>query len=297
VAAHAPGRTRVGIDTRALAAAVHRAGAWRFGRGERTGVRAGVSRLLLRVLIALGMLSAAGPAVRAADVRVLAPAALRAPLVESARSFARSSGHRLEFIFASLGAVHKRIATGEHADVVIGGAEGTEALVKLGRGIEGSRMLLVRSALALVVRSAAGEVGVDDAGAVAAALQGARTLAMPDASLGSPGGAQAAELLEQLGLTEALRERTRRVADAREVARRVAAGTSDIGIGAMSDLVGASGVRVIGPIIEPRTRGIVYAAVVARASAQPEVARAFIAHLETPSAQAILRQAGFLPVN
>jgi molybdenum ABC transporter molybdate-binding protein len=257
-----------------------------------------VAGLLLRVLIALGTLSVAGPAARAADVRVLAPAALRAPLIESARSFARSGGHRIEFVFASLGAVHKLIATGERADVVIGSAEGTEALVKLGRGAEGTRRVLVRTALALALSSTAGEVQIDDADALAAALQSAQTLAMPDASLGSPGGAQAAELLERLALTEPLRARTRLLADARDVARRVAAGAVDIGIGAMSDLAGsAPAVRVIGPILEPPTHGIVYAAVVPRASAQQDLARAFIAHLQTPSAQAILRQAGFLPAD
>ena len=40
----------------------------------------------------------------AADVRVLCPSALRVPVIEAARSYSRASGHRVEFIFASVGA-------------------------------------------------------------------------------------------------------------------------------------------------------------------------------------------------
>src|SRR5690606_38413988 len=72
------------------------------------------------------------PAVHGADIRVLCPPALRTPIVESARAFARSTHHRVEFIFAAVAAVHKRVATGEHADVAISTVQGADALVRLG---------------------------------------------------------------------------------------------------------------------------------------------------------------------
>ncbi len=251
----------------------------------------------LRALIgaALGMHLAAGPMAQAADLRVLAPGALRAPLVESARSFARSSGHRIEFVFASLAAVHKRVATGERGDVAIGTAEATEALVRLGRGVDGTREVLAHTALALATSRQAEAPDIGSAAGLAATLARAQSVVLPDAALGVPGGAQAAELIERLELAHALRERARRVADVREVARRVASGAAAVGIAAMSDLVTAADIVVTGPIVEPRTHGIAYAAVAVSAGAQSELARAFIAHLRTPSAQAILRKAGFLP--
>ena len=233
----------------------------------------------------------------AADVRVVCPNALRAPIVESARAFARSGGHRIEFVFAAVAAVHKRIATGERADVAIGTAQGTDALIRLGRGVQGSFVPLVRSALALALPVHASTPEIGDAAALADALRRARSLVAPDASLGVPGGAQAAELLQRLGLTEELRARTRYAADAREIARRVAAGTADIGIGAMSHLTSSSGIALLGPLTEPPTEGIVYAAIIARTATDAELARAFIAHLRLPQSQALFRKAGYLPVD
>jgi molybdate transport system substrate-binding protein len=249
------------------------------------------------IAAALGTLPVASASVLAADIRVLAPGALRAPLIESARSFARSGGHRIEFVFASVAAVHKRVATGERADVAIGTADGTDALVRLGRGVEGSRVLLARTALALALGRRSGAPDIGTAAALAETLSRAETLVLPDAALGVPGGAQAAELLERLELAPELRARVRPLADVREVARRVASGAADMGIAAMSDLVTAADITVAGPIVEPRTRGIEYAAVAVSAGMQTELAHAFIAHLRTPAAQAVLRKAGFLPAD
>ena len=231
------------------------------------------------------------------EVRVVCPNALRAPIVESARAFARSGGHRIEFVFTAVAAVHKRIATGERADVAIGTAQGTDALIQLGRGVEGSLVPLVRSALALALPSHAIAPVIRDAASLEAALRGARTLVAPDAGLGVPGGAQTAELLERLGLTEELRARTRYVADAREIVKRVAAGAADIGIGSMSHLTASSGITLLGPLADPTTEGIVYAAIVARSAANADLARAFIAHLRSPESQALFRKAGYLAVD
>jgi molybdate transport system substrate-binding protein len=237
------------------------------------------------------------PAALAADVRVVCPNALRAPIVESARAFARAGGHRIEFVFAAVAAVHKRVATGERTDVAIGTAQGTDALIQLGRGLEGSFVPLVRSALALALPAHEVAPEIRDAASLADALRRARSLVAPDARLGVPGGAQTAELLQRLGLTEELRARTRYVADAREIARRVAAGTADIGIGAMSHLISSSGIALLGPLTEPPTEGVVYAAIIARTAANADLARAFIAHLRLPQSQALFRKAGYLPVD
>jgi molybdate transport system substrate-binding protein len=237
------------------------------------------------------------PLAQAADVRVLSPSSLRAPLVESARTFARAGGHRVEFVFASVGAVHKRVATGERADVAIGTLEGTDALVRLGRAVDGSRAPLVRSALALVAPKHAAALDVGDAAALGAALRRAQALVLPDAALGVPGGAQVAELLERLELENELRDKSHRVADAREVVRRVASGAADIGIARMSDVVASGEVTAIGPLLDPPTNGIAYAAVVVRASTQADIAHAFIAHLRSPGAGAEFRKAGYLPLD
>jgi len=215
-------------------------------------------------------------------------------VLELARSFARASGQRVEFIFASVGAVHKRIASGERADLAIGTSEGIEALVRLGPGIDGTQAVIARSALALAARPGALALDVAGREAVVRALSSARSIAAPDPRAGVPGGAQVAELFDALQLTEDLQPRIRWLLDPREAAKRVASGEVELAVAAMNDLVGAAGVEVAGPIAEPMTRAITYAAVISRSATDRDRARAFIDHLRAKEAANVFRRAGYV---
>jgi molybdate transport system substrate-binding protein len=138
-------------------------------------------------------------------------------------------------------------------------------------------------------------VSATDAEALARTLRDATSLVYPDAGLGAPGGGQVAELLERLGLTAELKAKSRLVADAREVAKRVAAGSAQLGIAHMNDIVGAPGVVAVGPLDDPPTTGVVYAAVVVRRSSSPEASRAWVRFLNGAGAQSAFRAAGYAP--
>jgi molybdate transport system substrate-binding protein len=112
--------------------------------------------------------------------------------------------------------------------------------------------------------------------------------------LGVPGGAHAAELLQQLGIREAVRPKTRLVADPREVVKQVAAGTAEAGLGAMSEMAAAADLAVLGPLVEPRPAGVVYAALTVRGTGEAGAVRDFVTHLRSPQAAATFRKAGYL---
>ncbi len=228
-----------------------------------------------------------------ADLRVLCANALREPVLELARSYARATGDRVELVFASVGAVHKRAAGGERTDVVIGTIEGVEALIKLGPGVAGAQAAIARTVLALAVRRGTHRTIIATPESLAQMLTTAHTIAAPDVSAGVPGGAQVADLLEQLKMTDALAPKMRPVRDTRDAVKRVAAGEIDLALATMSDLVGSAHVTVIGPVTEPRTRGIVYAAVIMRRAAMPDRAQRLVAHLRTPEAEQVFARAGY----
>ena len=250
-----------------------------------------LARLCALLCLAIGI-TVALPA-SGANVRVLCPTALRAPVLELSRMFVRSSERKLEFIFASVGAIHKRVATGERADIVIGTARGIHALVLLGRAVEGSEAMIARTVLALATQRAMPAPSIATATALTQTLRAARALALPDASLGASGGAQVAELIERLGIAAEVRAKAGLVADSREVVRRIAEGTADIGIARMSDIVGAQNVVVTGPLIYPSTASVIYAVALVRRTASADTARAFIEHLTSAEAEAVFRAAGF----
>ena len=235
--------------------------------------------------------------VAAAELRVLCPNTLRTPMLDSARAFVRGSGHKIEFIFASVGAIHKRVAGGEIVDVAIGTAQGVDALQRLGRALAGSDAAIARTVLALAAREHELKSVPADADRLAQALRDAPSLVYPDAELGSPGGGQAAELLDRLGLTAEVKAKSRLVADAREVAKRVAAGAAQLGIAQMNDILGMPGVVALGPINDPPTAGVVYVAVVPQRSLKADAARAFVNFLTSAEAKAAFRNAGYAPAD
>ena len=200
------------------------------------------------------------------------------------------------FIFASVSAVHKRIASGERADVAIGTQDGIEALVRLGPGVDGTQAVIARSVLALAWRSSAPAPTIGEPASLASVLAAARSIAAPDARAGVPGGAQVVELLERLQLADTLQSRMRWQLDAREAPKRVAAGEVEFALAALNDLITAAGVEVSAPIAEPKTNAIVYAAVVVRSASDREAARNFIRHLRSREAADALRKAGYVAI-
>ena len=257
-------------------------------RGSRRLLDVSVRTLLL-VVMTLQACS-----IFAADLRVFCPNALREPMLELARGYVRNSGDKVEFTFASVGSVHKRIAAGERADIVIGTAEGIEALIKLGPGLAGSQVDIAKAALALAKKTSNGGLHVSTQQGLRQALAAARAIAAPDPRAGSPGGVQVEELLQRLELSAVLEPKMRWQTDAREAVKRLMADDVDLAVALMSDLLNAAKIDVVGPITAVPTRGIIYSALISRSTAHPDRARAFVAHLRGADAEQVLRRFGYL---
>ena len=247
-------------------------------------------RLCLFVLLCVLRISGAG----AAELRVICPNALREPMLELARAFVMASGDRVEFIFASVGAIHKRVAAGERADIAIGTADGVEALIKLGPALEGSQAIIARSALALAGRAWTIGPNAARADGLERALTAARVIAAPDPRSGVPGGAQVEELFHALKLADVLAPKMRWQLDIRDAVKRIGSGEIDFVIAPMSDLAGSKDVEVIGPLVPMLTRGVAYSAFIPRAASNTERSRAFIQHLGSAQAERVFRRAGYL---
>lgn len=249
-------------------------------------------RFVAALLLALSL--AASACVEAAELRVLCPHALREPALELARSFARASGHRIEFVFASVGAIHKRAAMNERADVVIGHAEGIAALVKLGSAEAGTETPIARAGLALIARTGVQLPEPGRTEAIERALGEARAIGVPDAQRGAPGGAQALAWIEQLPSASTLHSKLRAVAGSVEAVKLLATNAIDLALVAMSDVAALPGIAMSGPIVSAASPGIAYAAAVPRLAQQPQFGREFIAYLRTAEADKVLRTAGYV---
>jgi molybdate transport system substrate-binding protein len=229
----------------------------------------------------------------AADLRVYCPSALREPMMEAARSYARTTSHRLEFVFASLGSIQKRVAMGERADVVIGSAEGVEALVKLGMARAESHVRIAETMLAFAARSRAGLPEVGDTEALRRTLESATPFGVPDVNRGAPGATQANELLQALKLSSDAHARMRRFGSGSEAVKLLQSERIDLALLWMSDVVGVPGIALSAPIVVVPTQGASYSAAVPRSAIQPDLGAGFIAHLRSAEIAKSLTRAGY----
>jgi len=239
---------------------------------------------------------AAAPAV-GADLRIHSPSALREPVLEAARAYARVTNHRVEFVFASLGSIQKRVASGEQTDDVIGSAEGIEALVKLGVARAESSATIARTALVFAARSAVSMPNVGDVDHMRRAIESAAVLGVPDPARGVPGAAQAGELLHALALSGEARSRIRWLGGGPEAAKSLQSGRIGLAVLWMSDVAGVPGIEISEPIVVVPTRSTSFAAAVPRSAKQPEIGMNFIAHLRSAESAKSFLRAGYQVVD
>src|SRR5437588_4656233 len=92
---------------------------------------------------------------QAGEVKLLSALVMKPALIALSGDFERTSGHKLIISYDSDGAVRNRIQSGEAADVTIVQKPAIEALIKDGKIVRGSDMILARSGVGAAVREGA----------------------------------------------------------------------------------------------------------------------------------------------
>jgi len=108
-----------------------------------------------------------------------------------------------------------------------------------------------------------------------------------------PAGKYAEEALKNSGLWKQIQEKFIYAKDVRQVLTYVETGNADIGFVYGSDLYRTEDVEIISKIEEALLEPIVYPAAVVASSENTDVAKAFVAYLESDTVQAILEKNGF----
>jgi molybdate transport system substrate-binding protein len=128
--------------------------------------------------------------------------------------------------------------------------------------------------------------------ALKATLLAAPSIGYADPARGGQGGTHFAKVIEQLGLTETLKARTRLFGEGLEALERVAAGEVALAAAPVSEIVPLSGLSLAGPLPPPLQARLAYAAALLARARSPEAGRAFLAALATPAAREILARGG-----
>ena len=242
----------------------------------------------------------AHPTAPATALTAISSMATRAVLAELAADFEARTG--VAVAIESVGGVDaaKRVAAGEAFDVVLLASDALDKLVAAGH-VQPGRVDFVNSPVAIAVPAvAAGAVGPDNPplpevsteAALKAAVQAAATVGYST----GPSGQHLMRLFERWGLADALAARTVQAQPGVPVGSQVASGEVALGFQQLSELQGMAGITVLG-LLPPECAFITtFSGGVATASQQPALARAFLAHLNTPDTAATKQRHGMNPV-
>lgn len=181
----------------------------------------------------------------------------------------------------------RRVADGEPFDLVVLADDALGRLAQAGHVDAASVVPLVISEVAVAVPAPGVEPAVAPAGLAFADAAGLRAALRGADRIGystGPSGTALVAMIEEWGMTEELDSRLHQARPGVPVAASLAAGEVDLGLQQLSELVGQTGIRILGTLPEDCAIVTVFSGAVATVAADPAGARAVLAHLASPTA-------------
>ncbi|WP_339479582.1 substrate-binding domain-containing protein [Pseudomonas fluorescens] len=201
--------------------------------------------------------------------------------------FAAATGNTLDTQFGpSMGkapeAIPNRLARGEHADVVIMVGYALDELIKQGKVDPASRVELADSRIGLVVRAGAPKPDISNVESLKKTLLDAQSVAYSDSASGVYIEQQ---LFKKLGIEDQLKPKAKMIAKI-PVGSVVATGDYQLGFQQVSELLPVPGVSFVAKIPESVQSVTRFAAGIPVNAQHPAEAKALLAYLAAPAAQA-----------
>lgn len=251
---------------------------------------------LCAIAFAAGLVLANAPAARADApdaIVVFAAASLKTALDRVAGDWTAKTGITVRISYAGSSRLARQIERGAPADVFLSAnVQWMDALEAKGLIDKASRQNLLTNRLVLIAhgRDAAPMVMEPGFDLVARLDDGRLAMAMVDAV---PAGIYGKAALLNLGVWQVVAARVAQTDNVRMALQLVARGEAPLGIVYRSDAEASDDVTVVATFPAPTHPPIVYP--VAQVASRPhaDVAKRFIAHLNTPSATAHFERQGF----
>jgi molybdate transport system substrate-binding protein len=228
---------------------------------------------------------------QAGEVTVAVAANFAGPLARIAEGFTAATGHTLKTSSGATGKFYSQITAGAPFDVLIAADDETpKRLIAAGHAVAGSNFTY---AIGVLVLWSAQPGYVDDQGAVLAAGRFSK-LAVANPKL-APYGAAGLEVIQALGLAQAI---TPRLVTAESIAQAyqfVATGNAELGFVALSQ-VAVPGKPITGSYWKVPAHlhtEIRQDAVLLQTGARNAAAAALLAYLKSPAAKAVVQAHGY----
>jgi len=200
---------------------------------------------------------------------------------------------RTTVVIRSMGGVEaaRLVRAGEPTDVVILASNVMEKLEVEGHVAPGTRVEFARSGMAMAVRRGMPKPRIDDEKGVKQAILEAHRICFST----GPSGDHLMQLIERWGIAGSVSERLVQAPPGVPVGTILARGEADLGFQQLSELLHVPGIEVVGRFPSEIQAVTVFTVGIGTTSSQREEARALVAYLTSPEAEAAKRQQGMEP--
>lgn len=244
-----------------------------------------IRKILAGSFAVLAFVATAG----AAEIKVLTAGAMKSVVMAIAPDFEKATSHKLIVDNDTTGGLIKRIEGGEVFDLAI---ITPAALSDLGKkNLVASASPLARVGVGVVVKAGAPKPDISTVENFKKALRDAKSVAYIDPASGGTSGIYVAKLLEQLGIADAIKPKTK-LKKGGYVAELIASGEAELGIHQISEILPVAGVSLVGPLPAEIQSYTIYSAGVSPSAKQPEAAKALAQWLLGPATTAVLATKG-----
>jgi molybdate transport system substrate-binding protein len=245
--------------------------------------------------IAAALLLATGPCT-ADELKVLSAGAMQRGLITVAAKFKEHSGNQVQIRYATAPELRKILTeNGAAADAILAPNPTLQELADAGKIAADTQKEIGGVGSAVLIRPDAPVPDVSSLAAFKRSLTEADALVYNRAS----SGVYIESMLKKIGVFDQVRSKIVQVDDGEAVAARIKQGHGrEFGFGGYTDVLHnqeTGGVKLVGAIPDEVQNYTTYSSALIAAAPSPTPARAFLAFLETPDAQAIFLASGVVP--
>lgn len=260
-----------------------------------------MKRISLSIAILVMLLSVSDVAFAQTEVSLIAPGGIRAAIEKMIPGFEKKTGYKVNATFGSGGGTHKQIAQGEAFDVPIVQPPYADVLAS-GNVVESTETPLASVAVGVAVKQGAPRPDISTPEAVKKMLLSAKSIAIPDASLGAAAGVTINKMLKDMGIDEQIEPKLKRprgtlpggAGGGNAATAMVANGEADLVMTFYSEMnvPGVDKVGMLPKSVSPRTALVGFLSAHAK---NQEAAKALLAYISSPEAMAVYREEGMEP--
>jgi molybdate transport system substrate-binding protein len=251
-----------------------------------------IRSFLVAAKIGFLMLLAQGVEANAAEVKVIAGAAIRPVMAELGPRFERATGHKLVIQYGIAGTIKPQIEAGEGFDLFLLSPATIGDLIKEGKIAPGAHKEIARVGMGVGARRGAPKPDIGSVDAFKRALLNAKSITYaPEGATGK----HLTSVFQRLEIAEQMKAKTKTQKGPELAAQAVADGDADLGFAPINILVAVREVELVGPFPKELQNYIVFTAGLSTDAKEPEAAKALIQFLTTPAAVAVIKAKGLEP--